>query len=152
MTNNQTKCSIIYEKIAMRAGDDERMINYERPDQKMHTHLLQQHILLQLVIQLNILLFCFTQVVLTDEYLKTNIRINIGKKYSLRVFCSCWKTAFSGKLLYGSYGYLEQAFQLKTLQLDSYHFQVINATTGAYSEPCQTYKMMCFAKMVNGRP
>ena len=28
-TNNETKCGIIYEKIAMRAGDDERMINYE---------------------------------------------------------------------------------------------------------------------------
>ena len=26
MTNNQTKCSIIYEKIAMREGDDEQMI------------------------------------------------------------------------------------------------------------------------------
>ena len=26
MTNNQTKCGIIYEKIAMREGDDERMI------------------------------------------------------------------------------------------------------------------------------
>ena len=30
-TNNQTKCGIIYEKIAMRAGDDEQMINYEWP-------------------------------------------------------------------------------------------------------------------------
>ena len=29
MTNNQTKCGITYEKISMRAGDDERMINYE---------------------------------------------------------------------------------------------------------------------------
>ena len=29
MKNNQTKCGIIYEKIAMRAGDDERVINYE---------------------------------------------------------------------------------------------------------------------------
>ena len=28
MTNNQTKCGIIYEKITMRAGDDERMINW----------------------------------------------------------------------------------------------------------------------------
>ena len=26
MTNYQTKCSIVYEKSAMRAGDDERMI------------------------------------------------------------------------------------------------------------------------------
>ena len=26
MTNNQTKCGIIYGKIAMRADDDERMI------------------------------------------------------------------------------------------------------------------------------
>ena len=26
MTNNQTKCGIIYEKIVMRAGDDKRMI------------------------------------------------------------------------------------------------------------------------------
>ena len=31
MTNNQTKCGIIYEKIVMRAGDDERMINYDWP-------------------------------------------------------------------------------------------------------------------------
>ena len=31
MTNNQTKFDIIYEKIVMRAGDDERMINYEWP-------------------------------------------------------------------------------------------------------------------------
>ena len=29
MTNNQTKSGIIYEKITMRADDDERMINYE---------------------------------------------------------------------------------------------------------------------------
>ena len=32
MTNNQTRCGITSEKIAMRAGDDhERMINYEWP-------------------------------------------------------------------------------------------------------------------------
>ena len=31
MTNNQTKRGIIYEKIAMRACDDERMINYDWP-------------------------------------------------------------------------------------------------------------------------
>ena len=31
MIHNQTKCGIIYEKIAMRAGNDERMINYEWP-------------------------------------------------------------------------------------------------------------------------
>ena len=31
MAYNQTKCGIIYKKIAMRAGDDERMINYEWP-------------------------------------------------------------------------------------------------------------------------
>ena len=31
MTNNQTKWGIIYEKISMRADDDERMINYELP-------------------------------------------------------------------------------------------------------------------------
>ena len=31
MTNNQTKCGIIYEKNAMRAGDDEWMINYKSP-------------------------------------------------------------------------------------------------------------------------
>ena len=31
ITNNQIKCGIIYEKIAMRVGDDERMINYEWP-------------------------------------------------------------------------------------------------------------------------
>ena len=29
MTNNQTKCSIIYEQIAMRVGADVWMINYE---------------------------------------------------------------------------------------------------------------------------
>ena len=29
MTNNQKKCGIIYEKIAMQAGDHERMNNYE---------------------------------------------------------------------------------------------------------------------------
>ena len=29
MAHKQTKCGIIYEKIAMRVGDDERMINYE---------------------------------------------------------------------------------------------------------------------------
>ena len=32
MTNNQMKCSIIYEKIIMWAGDDERIINYEWPN------------------------------------------------------------------------------------------------------------------------
>ena len=31
MTNNQTKCGIIYEKLVMQAGDDERIINYEWP-------------------------------------------------------------------------------------------------------------------------
>ena len=31
MTNDQTKCGIIYEKIAVPAEDDERMINYEWP-------------------------------------------------------------------------------------------------------------------------
>ena len=31
MTNNQTKCSIIFKKNAMQVGDDERMINYEWP-------------------------------------------------------------------------------------------------------------------------
>ena len=31
MTNNQTKCSIVCEKIVMRASDHERMINSERP-------------------------------------------------------------------------------------------------------------------------
>ena len=29
MTNNQTKCGIIYKKIAMQVGDDEQMTNYE---------------------------------------------------------------------------------------------------------------------------
>ena len=29
MANNYLKCGIIYEKIAMGAGRDERMINYE---------------------------------------------------------------------------------------------------------------------------
>ena len=32
MTNNQTKYSIIYKKIVMRAGDDEWIINYEWPE------------------------------------------------------------------------------------------------------------------------
>ena len=44
MTNNQTKCGIIYEKITMREGDDERMINYELPYElfweKLLTNLL----------------------------------------------------------------------------------------------------------------
>ena len=31
MTNNQTKYSIVCEKIVMRASDDERLINSERP-------------------------------------------------------------------------------------------------------------------------
>ena len=31
MTNNPTKRGNIYEKIAMRVGDDERLINYEWP-------------------------------------------------------------------------------------------------------------------------
>ena len=31
MVNNQLRCGIIYEKIAMRAGDDERIINFECP-------------------------------------------------------------------------------------------------------------------------
>ena len=35
MTNNETKCGIIYEKIAMREGDDEQMINYEWPYGKL---------------------------------------------------------------------------------------------------------------------
>ena len=34
MTNNQTKCDIIYEKVTMRAVDDERMINYEWPKEQ----------------------------------------------------------------------------------------------------------------------
>ena len=34
MTNNQTKCGIVYEKMAMQA-DDERMINYEWPNLNM---------------------------------------------------------------------------------------------------------------------
>ena len=29
MTNNQTKCGIIYKKIAMQVGDDEQMTHYE---------------------------------------------------------------------------------------------------------------------------
>ena len=33
-TNNQTKCSIIYEKNTMWADDDEQMINYEWPKQQ----------------------------------------------------------------------------------------------------------------------
>ena len=33
MAYNQTKCGIIYKKIAMQVGDDERMINYEWPKQ-----------------------------------------------------------------------------------------------------------------------
>ena len=31
MTNNQLRCRFIYEKIAMQAGDDEQIINYEWP-------------------------------------------------------------------------------------------------------------------------
>ena len=31
MTNNQLRCRFIYEKIVMRAGDDEQIINYEWP-------------------------------------------------------------------------------------------------------------------------
>lgn len=31
MTNSQTKCGIVYEKIAMPADDDERMINCNWP-------------------------------------------------------------------------------------------------------------------------
>ena len=31
MINNQTKCGIIYEKIAMLVGDNEQIINYEWP-------------------------------------------------------------------------------------------------------------------------
>ena len=30
-TNNQTKCGIIYETIAMRGIDEERITNFERP-------------------------------------------------------------------------------------------------------------------------
>ena len=37
MTNNQTKCGIIYEKIAKRVEDDERTVNYERPYLLEHT-------------------------------------------------------------------------------------------------------------------
>ena len=40
MTNNQTKCCIIYEKITMWADGDERMINYESP--KVRTKLKKQ--------------------------------------------------------------------------------------------------------------
>ena len=32
MPNNQTKCGIIYEKLVMQAGDDERMIHYKWPN------------------------------------------------------------------------------------------------------------------------
>ena len=46
MTNNQTKCSIIYEKIAMRVGDGERMINYEWPNIKQCYALLNKCLLL----------------------------------------------------------------------------------------------------------
>ena len=37
MTNNQMKCGIIYEKIAMQAGDDEQIINYEWPNTRPTT-------------------------------------------------------------------------------------------------------------------
>ena len=40
----QTKCGIIYEKIAMRAGNDERMINYEWPN-LAHIHKLKHNTL-----------------------------------------------------------------------------------------------------------
>ena len=35
MTNNQTKCGTVYEKMAMQADDDKRMINYEWPNLNM---------------------------------------------------------------------------------------------------------------------
>ena len=44
MTNNQTKCGIIYEKITMREGDDERMINYE-----LHYELFWEKLLTNLL-------------------------------------------------------------------------------------------------------
>ena len=37
-TNIQTKCGIIYEKIMMWAGDDERIINYEGPNLNLSMH------------------------------------------------------------------------------------------------------------------
>ena len=52
------------------------------------------------------------------------------------------ENCFLRRVVLGFLDYLEQAFQLKTLQLHPYHYQVINTTTGAYSEPYQTYKMM----------
>ena len=42
MTNNQTKCGIIYEKITMRAGDDERMINW--PNMLYYMKIAKKHI------------------------------------------------------------------------------------------------------------
>ena len=40
MTNNQRKGGIIYEKIAMRAENDEQMINYEWPNTQLMSLLL----------------------------------------------------------------------------------------------------------------
>ena len=38
MTNNQTKCGVIYEKIAMRVCDDERTIKYEWLNKNVRGH------------------------------------------------------------------------------------------------------------------
>ena len=48
MTNNQTKCGIIYEKITIRAGDDGQMINYEWPNFENISHFVLVFLLLTL--------------------------------------------------------------------------------------------------------
>ena len=53
MTNNQMKCSIMYEKIMMQVGDDERMINYEWPYN--HVSLCDLILFIIPALQLNII-------------------------------------------------------------------------------------------------
>ena len=48
MTNNQTKCGIIYEKITIRAGDDGQMINHEWPNFENISHFVLVFLLLTL--------------------------------------------------------------------------------------------------------
>ena len=38
MANNQLKCGIISDKIAMQVGDDEQRINYEWPHNQSNTN------------------------------------------------------------------------------------------------------------------
>ena len=48
MTNNQTKCGIIYEKITIRAGDDGQMINHEWSNFENISHFVLVFLLLTL--------------------------------------------------------------------------------------------------------